>query len=322
MDLTQFIKQSDIRQNLLELVKKPEIAKPELLFYENNYNATLLGYAIDFYIKFKYDFLYQNKTSKYFANELSRKFYADIEIHTRHEKNLKKVWVTSGGDELSKGCFASKEQIKWLNEDINENDSLKPVCTLYELHERVDESIHECNKIHKSKSTSENFYKHLILLAKVIPGIKWRKIGNNPLNAEKENIKALESLIKLIPDSVFKKRGVFLRDQHFSFGFIDGRPDYILDNEIFEIKTTKDFFTRSHFNQVLLYYFLYKCNEKKYKKKNININKISIYYPLYGKIIEIIPDDILTSTKSKQFIKYLKLEIDDLKKMMKRMRER
>ena len=173
-----------------------------------------------------------------------------------------------------------------------------------EIAELIDKSLTKCKEYKTNGKLTEAFLRAIIILAQILPGIHLYALAKNVGNPSATDLIALKTLIKKIPANFFLSKNILINPS-LSCGLIMGRPDYIIDDIIVDIKTTKDFFKRYDYNQLICYYLLYKIDEKAWNKAGIKINKIGIYYALYGQLIQFNVSDLCTPKDLKEIIKLI-----------------
>ncbi|MFI5219861.1 MAG: hypothetical protein ACHQNT_10265 [Bacteroidia bacterium] len=304
--LTDFIQETDVRKKLNELFPKPKLVKPDFAFPSSiPYNARLLGNAIEYYIHLKYDFLNKTGDNHTIINELIENFFPLIGNHFNNYKNpyrcfLKHMhnyhWFTTVKYYID-GKFET-------NEYSFKNDGKTDRINLMDIFLGVVGAFDELKKFHKNGKETNKFIESILILAKILPGFRMHSMGNEPLNVSRNDKITFQRLIKLLPKNLFKKRKDFKRYPAIGYGYILGRPDFLIDNELLEIKTSKDFFCRSDFNQVLMYYLIYKMQRKMYKRQGVMIEKVSILYPLYKSKIELNLNEVINRKNYSAFLKF------------------
>lgn len=152
---------------------------------------------------------------------------------------------------------------------------------------------------------TNSFLNALLILAKILPGIFHQRLGKNLFEYNSKNdLEMLKHLIKQIPKDFYKAKQVLI-NPNLSCGMVRGEPDYIIDNSIIDIKTTQHFFSRVDYNQLICYYLLYKIDEKRWNEQGIQINKIGIYYALYGKFIHFNVSDLCSPEALKEMMELI-----------------
>jgi hypothetical protein len=153
---------------------------------------------------------------------------------------------------------------------------------------------------------TDSFLNAILILSQIMPGIRFNKLAINNMGTTTQNdLNMLKYLIKQIPKSLYEAKNILIQP-FLSHRAILGKPDYIMDDSIVDIKTTKNFFSRRDYNQLICYYLLYKINENKWNEAGIKINKIGIYYSLYGQLIQFNVSELCSPDDLEKAIKFIK----------------
>jgi len=289
--LTNFIKQKDVKNKFKRWFEKPKIEKPKILL-SDNYNSSLIGNAVDYLIHAKYDYLYKKSGTNTLAFELIAKFEKVKSDFLKHD-NPKHYYFTKNGSYIKNRSYNTGKVIK------------SSEVSFYRIINLFEESLIFYNKFLINGKISEDFLKSILILAQIMPGIHYGKIGSMPGKVLKNDIKVLRKLIPIIPKEMFTKKISFLSSPNLSLGLIDGRPDYIFDDLLLEVKTTKAFFQLNDFYQIVGYYLLYLNKKKQYQSNNIEVKRLGIYYILYGRIIYFDPKSFFSKVKFNEVINWI-----------------
>lgn len=327
--VTKLIKQKDVRKRFNEVFAKVTIENVVNSDILGDYNAPLVGNALDYFISCHFNYLNKNHTdsftqhAKRYIKELKQTHYYSFQYFNK--KTLKevkqvfyknKVLCSSKGSPLFEKrtrlplptktffCYkptmpdfhslngapvygvldGSKEDVdynaRWRRSEIIYNYSTGEIGVL------IEKALAKYQAYKKNGKITPDFLKAILILAQIMPGIHIQRLSKDlgkPIRDE--DISILERLIKKMPNGFFRSKNVLINPS-LRLGTITGEPDYIIDDIILDIKTTKSFFSRIDFNQLICYYLLYKINEKYWNKVGVKINKIGIYYALHGQLIQ------------------------------------
>ena len=175
-----------------------------------------------------------------------------------------------------------------------------------EISELLEKSLIQYKEYKVVGIITDSFLNAILILSQIMPGIRFNKLAINNMGTTTQNdLNMLKYLIKQIPKSLYEAKNILIQP-FLSHRAILGKPDYIMDDSIVDIKTTTSFFSRRDYNQLICYYLLYKINEKKWNEAGIKINKIGIYYSLYGQLIQFNVSELCSPDDLKEIIEFIK----------------
>jgi ankyrin repeat protein len=201
---------------------------------------------------------------------------------------------------------------QWIAEkalEILESISLEDKL-IGEVKENVREARENYNKFLEDGIISENLLKSCILLGRIDPIFRARYIDPNINVVNKEDIQDMKNLIELVNKKDFISNNKSILNPTFGKAskLIGGADaDMIIDNNLIDIKTTKELkFTKDHYYQLIGYYLLSIYGG--IDNYDIPIKNISIYYSRYG-ILYTIPAPT-RNEKFEEFYKWFKETIE------------
>lgn len=185
------------------------------------------------------------------------------------------------------------------------NEEIIYCYTAMEISKLLEKSLIEYEDYKITGKVTDSFLKAILILAQILPGIQLRGLAKDMGNPSQNDMDMLNRLIKKVPRTVYEPKNVLINPR-LGFGLITGEPDYIVDDLILDIKTTKELFRIQDYHQLLCYYLLYKTSEKEWNKEGVKINKIGIYYSLYGELIQFNIADLCSPKELKEAVTFIK----------------
>lgn len=128
------------------------------------------------------------------------------------------------------------------------------------------------------------------------------------------DIDDLQNLIGLVKERDFKSNKICLLNPTFGVASIlvsGADADLVLDNNLIDIKTTKNLrFDTDMFNQLIGYYLLYKlggfdCEEK------VHIDNLGIYFSRHGILYSFPIENVLKEEKMDYYLKFVKEKAEE-----------
>lgn len=281
-----------------DLISKPEIKKildefivypmtkdkPSLLVDKNiKYDNTLLGNAVEILFE-----ILANGNSRINSPVLKsyKKIFSTTASKYKKHKNSDDYYLipTNSNGSFSSGIIP-KEQLEGYCKTFNINsECLVKVKTLF----------HDFNNSLNVLSDKNCFIKNLdnslfavLIIANVLPLCKRFDFFNVNYKRINENtITCLKKIFESFPEDYINLKEKVISEQQISIAGTVGRLDYIIGSSLIEIKSTQQFLTQGHLRQVALYYLGLE------KLKKIRIDKVSIFYSLYGKMVSYKTEEI------------------------------
>jgi hypothetical protein len=306
--VTRLLKQKDVRKKFNEVFKKPDIKDFSILDNPIDYNAPLLGNALDYFITCHFNYLNKSETDSLIEK-------ADFWI--KELKRTRPLQNSNGKfEEVCYNCYKSRNGVICYHLTYGSKSQVEghirfirgEVIYCYtpkEISSLIEESLIKY-KTYKGK-LSDQFLNSILILAQILPGIKLHGLARNIGKPDKADLLMLKHLIKQIPKNLFVSKSV-LASPNLNHGTILGEPDYIIDDMILDIKTTKKLFSNADYHQLICYYLLYLIKEKAWFKNRIKINRIGIYYALHGQLIQFKISELCDPKEFKGVIDLLKIK--------------
>jgi hypothetical protein len=123
-----------------------------------------------------------------------------------------------------------------------------------------------------------------------------------------EDILDLRNLIGIVDPELFKARNLCVLNPTFgaASGLVGGADaDFLLDDTLIDIKTTKNLqFDRTYFNQLVGYYLLSRIGGTVGDVTNAKIARLGVYYSRFGVLHTFDVDSIEKSPNLNQFIEW------------------
>ncbi len=295
---SDLISKPEIKKILDEFIVCPIIKdKPSLLVDKNiKYDNTLLGNAVEILFE-----ILTNGNSR--INSPALKSYKKIFTTTASKYKKHK---TSDDYYLiptnSNGSFSSGIIVK---------ESLEEYCKIRYINPenlvKVKTLFHDFNNSLNILKDKNCFIKDLdnslfaiLIIANVLPLCKRFNFFNINYKRINENtITCLKKILENFPKDYINIKEKVISEQQISIAGTVGRLDFIIGSSLIEIKSTQQFLTQGHLRQVALYYLGLE------KDKTFNIEKVSIFYSLYGKMVSYNTVEIFRLNQKEEVLKKL-----------------
>jgi len=128
--------------------------------------------------------------------------------------------------------------------------------------------------------------------------------------ADSHDIEDLKNILSIVKPDAFKaKETCILNPVFVESGMVGGADaDFIIDDTLFEIKTTKHLGLRAeYYHQLVGYYALFSLGGISFEPRNrINITKLAIYYSRHGVVHYIDVNSLLRATDFGAFLTWFK----------------
>jgi hypothetical protein len=125
-----------------------------------------------------------------------------------------------------------------------------------------------------------------------------------------DDVDDLRALLDVVPDHLFYSNEVCVLNPEFNKGTDHANgadADLLVDDTLWEIKTTKsNAVRREHFDQLVAYFALARLYGVTGLKKKPRINKLSIYFSRYGDHVDFFVDEILHEPEFSDFLVWFK----------------
>lgn len=310
-EIGKFIEKTKKLQSKLEKLYKPLSIKGEKGILTTHRTITC-------HFKFSNENKKDNfrEESKLLLNELKNIYVSET---TAGKKSIEKTYTKYTPEEMCYFCYKLKNGYVGYRTSYSKDDAKNSIFwggeIIYcysnkEISELIEKSLVKYNNYKNTGKVTDDFLNAILILAQILPGIMLQGLAKDMGTSTKNDLYMLKHLINQIPKFFFKPKNV-LSSPYLSWGTIRGEPDYIIDDTILDIKTTKSFFSRADYNQLICYYLLYKMNEEYWNKVGVKINKIGIYYSLYGQLIEFKVSDLCKSDELKEVIELIESKSHD-----------
>ena len=273
MSLTSFIKKKEIRDLFASEFKQPrdkitgEIKAPPLTKH-----FVMIGTAFDYLLRFYLKYHNPEAKEHGWVAELScRLIHPDPRIFTQLDPDI--CEIVPGICEI---IIKNQNFAKNVDPDIRE-------IALKNLNFAKD----AYSKFLENGVFSKDILKSAILLAQLDPIYRAYYIDPNMGIVDNADIQDLRNLISLVNIEDFKVNSYCLLNPTFGegSGLVGGADaDIVIDNQLIDIKTTKQLkISRHMFNQIIGYYILGKIGGIGREKIDIsNISEIGFYFSRYG----------------------------------------
>jgi len=198
----------------------------------------------------------------------------------------------------------------WVAESAVELTKPKP-----EIYGKLKAIIDTIKKVHASFLETEKLSKSIIaasiVLAKLDLIYRIGRLEPNLLDCHDGDIADLQNLISTVDFSIFKSQNVSALNPTFGEAstLVSGADaDFILDDTLIDIKTTKNLkFKREYFDQLIGYYILSKIGGVD-GVSNHKIKKIAIYFSRHGIMHSFPISPIENNPKFDLFVDWFKKE--------------
>ena len=264
MSLTSFVKLPDVRERFKAEFVKPTLNKPRrALAPSMGANCSLVGGAFDYLLRF----YVQRLNPKCITAE----WVAETAAMSDMAGSL--VWVITDSQKVHRDYLLSGKINKKL---------LRTVICLAQL------DVIYRKPIYFRDEDEDPYFK---TIGKIAP----------------KDIKDLSSLSSIIPSKIFTNKKVCVLNPTFGRAsqLVSGADaDIVLDDALIEIKTIGDFeLERSHFDQLIGYYILFRIGGIEGLPKAHSIKKLGIYFSRYGYLWLFKVGDVI---KEKQLVPFLR----------------
>lgn len=199
---------------------------------------------------------------------------------------------------------------RWVAEDSVELTKVKP-----SVHEKLDLLLEKVKESHESFLKSGILDRKIlvssIFLAKLDLIYRAGRLDPNLLDINDDDLVDLRNLVSVTDFSIFKSENVSVLNPTFGDAseLVGGADaDFIIDDTLIDIKTTKNLkFDRDFYNQLVGYYILSKLGGIDGLKDH-RIKKIGIYFSRHG-ILHVIPvSDIEDNPSFSSFVEWFRKE--------------
>lgn len=138
-------------------------------------------------------------------------------------------------------------------------------------------------------------------------GIKFRK---KFLQADNQDVADLRRLVSLLPSNAFRAKRVCILNPTFGRVSIGADADFVIDDMLVEVKTTKQHvLQRKHFDQLVGYYCLHQIGRIKGALRNHKILRFGVYYSRFGYLWTLDVGDVIDKKKFPPFLKWFRREL-------------
>lgn len=199
---------------------------------------------------------------------------------------------------------------KWVAEDAVELTKIRP-----EIYEKLKAVLDTTKKVHRlfleNGTLTKSIIASAIVLARLDLIYRAGRLDPNLFEIDDGDVADLKNLISIVDYSVFKSNKVSALNPTFGDAshLVGGADaDFIIDDMLIDIKTTKNLkFDRDYYNQLVGYYILSKLggidglNDHK-------IKKIGIYFSRHGILHSVPVSDIENNSMLSDFIKWFEKE--------------
>jgi hypothetical protein len=282
MSLTSFIKTKNVRERFAQEFQKPRLGeKRELLAPPLTKNYSMVGTAFDYLLRF-------------YLKRLNPK------AHTQD-------WVAEEGVDLL--------------------DTVADAGALYKIaSNQMQQAKHNYARYLKIGEFSGELIRSAIFLAEmdsVFRGEMWHpvfrgrpeeiKFRKKFLDPDEQDVADLRRLVSLLPTSGLRAKRVCILNPTFgrASSLVGGADaDFIIDDMLVEVKTTKEHeLQRNHFNQLIGYYCLQQIGRMRGAPKNHEILRFGVYYSRFGYLWTLDAKDVIDTKKFRPFLKWFRREL-------------
>ncbi len=133
------------------------------------------------------------------------------------------------------------------------------------------------------------------------------------LEKDEQDVADLRRLVSLLQPDGFRAAQICLLNPTFGRAskLVGGADaDFVLDDMLVEVKTTKKYeLQRGYYNQLLGYYCLHKIGHLDGSPKGYEIRKLGIYYSRFGHLWSVETKDVLNQSHFPGFLKWFKARL-------------
>ncbi len=328
-------KKASVKKYILQNFPKPIIHQPKLKFRTGNSNPSLLGNTIEFFyylslsndLELKDHFKLIERAIRRYMKITKEKMilhrkYAEIilpeekysrflkifNLKTTHLKPFPCLEINGEDWNISKTCKAKEELdiILFIVDFWNVNNIKIEKIFIFSnpdfdifINNLYSDFAKEFSVYRVHRKMTISIISKLIFLTYL--GNQWSTISiSNTFFLERDFILQLKKILISINKNI-NSTTIFFNKPSLKIENIFATPDFIIKNNIVEIKATKAFFSTADYVQIMLYLLFssHKSNIEYYGK----IRKAIIEYPLFEKSVEIEnPFNSKNSTKHLQEI--------------------
>ncbi len=165
----------------------------------------------------------------------------------------------------------------------------------------------------KTQQITDDLIRSTLQLAKLDAFLRARKIDPNLDVIEQADIEDVKALINLVDFAQFTSQGVVLLNP--TFGLISPQiggadADFVIDDLLIDIKTTKNFeLARYDFNQLMGYYILSKIDEIDGAPEGHEIKRVGIYFARYAQLFVFNVSEVVNPQTFSQFLEWFQQRI-------------
>jgi hypothetical protein len=138
-------------------------------------------------------------------------------------------------------------------------------------------------------------------------GTKFRK---KFLQVDNQDVADLRQLISLLPANTFRAKRVCILNPTFGRVSIGADADFVIDDMLVEVKTTKRHeLQRKHFDQLIGYYCLHQIGRIRGAPRNHKILRFGVYYSRFGYLWTLDAQDVIDKKKFRPFLQWFRREL-------------
>jgi hypothetical protein len=147
-----------------------------------------------------------------------------------------------------------------------------------------------------------------------LPGREGSEFRKKFLEADEGDVADLRKLVSLLQPEIFRAKQLCILNPTFggaSTLLVGGADaDYLLDDMLVEVKTTKKLeLQREYVNQLLGYYCLHKIGDLKGSPKGYEVRKLGIYYSRFGHLWSVETKDVIDKRRLPGFLRWFKARL-------------
>jgi hypothetical protein len=282
MSLTSFIKTKNVRERFAREFQKPRlVGNREMLAPPLTKNYSMVGTAFDYLLRF-------------YLKRLNPK------AHTQN-------WVAEEGVDLLNTVADAGTLYKIASDQMRQ--AKHNYGTYLKVGEFGDELIRSAIFLAEMDSVFRGEMWHPVFRGRP-EEVKFRKKFLNP---DKQDVADLRRLVSLLPANIFRAKRLCILNPTFGKAstLVGGADaDFIIDDMLVEVKTTKEHeLQRNHFNQLVGYYCLHEIGHISGSPKKFKIQRFGVYYSRFGYLWTLRTEDVIDKKRFVPFLKWFRREL-------------
>ena len=246
MSLTSFVKLKDVKEHFRETFPQPKVMLVgELKAPPLTKNYALVGTAFDYLLRFY----------------LERKY-----------------------DFCKSGTWVAETSLMLLKELTLVDSSMEPVAK--QVKAILDDARLKHKEYIETGELNDDLLRICLKLGKIDSIRRSGRIPEDMNSVDELDVKDLRNLLEIVDEKLFSAKKICLLNPTFgdASSLVDGADaDIVMDNQLIDVKTTKFLKLKEQdLHQIIGYYILSKLGKLEDAPKNLEIDKIGIYFSRYG----------------------------------------